>query len=218
MVGDSLIKPRSSDVPKLTLYHAVPSRSSIVRWMLEEIGEPYDIHLLSLSKGDNRAPDYLAINPMGKVPALSHGDVIVTESAAICTYLADEFPLAKLNVPVGDPRRGPYLKWLFFGPSCIEPAMMDRAFPRKEEARRAALGYGDFETVLNVVARAVAKGPYILGEQFTAADVVIGSGLRFGMLFKLLPEREEFIAYTGRLAQRGALLRAEAKDKEFSAA
>src|SRR5437660_876661 len=130
---------------EITLYHAAPSRSSIARWMLEEIGEPYDIKLVSLSKEENRAPAYLAINPMGKVPALRHGDVVITEAAAICTYLADEFPRAKLNVPVGDARRGPYLKWLFFGPSCIEPAMMDRAFPRKEEARRAALGYGDFE-------------------------------------------------------------------------
>ncbi len=203
---------------KLTLYHAAPSRSSIVRWMLEEIGEPYEIHLLSLSQGDNRAPDYLAVNPMGKVPALRHGDVVITEAAAICTYLADEFPRAKLNVPVEDPRRGPYLKWLFFGPSCVEPAMMDRAFPRREEARRASLGYGDFDTVNNVVADAVARGPYILGEQFTAADVVIGSTLRFGMLFKLLPERPEFTAYTGRLAHRPALQRAEAKDKELAAA
>jgi glutathione S-transferase len=203
---------------KLTLYHAAPSRSSIIRWMLEEIGEPYEVQLLSLSKGDNRAPDYLAVNPMGKVPALRHGDAVITEAAAICAYLADEFPRAKLNVPIGDPRRGPYLKWLFFGPSCIEPAMTDRAFPRKEEARRAALGYGDFDTVINVVADAVARGPYILGEQFTAADVVIGSTLRFGMLFKLLPERPEFTTYTGRLAQRPALQRAEAKDKELAAA
>ena len=203
---------------KLTLYHAAPSRSSIIRWMLEEIGEPYEVQLLSLSKGDNRAPDYLAVNPMGKVPALRHGDAVITEAAAICAYLADEFPRAKLNVPLGDARRGPYLKWLFFGPSCIEPAMMDRAFPRKEEARRAALGYGDFDTVINVVADAVARGPYILGEQFTAADVVIGSTLRFGMLFKLLPERPEFTAYTGRLAQRPALQRAETKDKELAAA
>jgi glutathione S-transferase len=203
---------------KLSLYHAAPSRSSIVRWMLEEIGEPYDIHHLSLSKGDNRAPDYLAVNPMGKVPALRHGDVVITEAAAICAYLADEFPRARLNVPIGDARRGPYLKWLFFGPSCIEPAMMDRAFPRKEEARRAALGYGDFDTVMNVVAKAVASGPYIMGDAFTAADVVIGSGLRFGMQFKLLPERGEFTAYSGRLAQRPALQRAEAKDKELAAA
>jgi glutathione S-transferase len=147
---------------KLTLYHAAPSRSSIVRWMLEELGEPYDIHLLSLSKGEQLAPDYLAINPMGKVPALKHGDAVITEAAAICTYLADEFPHARLNIPAGDPRRGPYLKWLFFGPSCIEPAIIDRAAPRKEEARRGMLGYGDFDSVMNVVAKAVGKGPYLM--------------------------------------------------------
>src|SRR5215467_9991667 len=172
---------------KLTLYHAAPSRSSITRWMLEEIGEPYDIRLLNLSKGENRGTDYLAVNPMG-------------------------------NVPIGTPHRGVYLKWLFFGPSCIEPAIMDRAFPRKEEARRAALGYGDFETVMDVVANAMAKGPHLMGEQFTAADVVIGSTLRWGMMFKLLPERPEFTAYTSRLAARPAAQRAEAKDKELAAA
>src|SRR5438093_3516775 len=117
---------------KLTLYHAAPSRSSITRWMLEEIGEPYDIHLLSLSKGENRRADYLAVNPMGKVPALKHGDTVITEAAAICAYLADEFPRAKLNVPIGTAYRGVYLKWLFFGPSCIEPAIMDRAFPGRK--------------------------------------------------------------------------------------
>ena len=143
---------------KLTLYHASPSRSSIVLWMLEELGEPYDIHLLSLTKGENREPAYLAINPMGKVPAIRHGDTVITEAAAICTYLADEFPAARLNVPVGAPRRGVYLKWLFFGPSCIEPAVIDRAAPRKEEARRGMLGYGDFDTTMNTVAAAVAQG------------------------------------------------------------
>src|SRR5262249_26601225 len=203
---------------KLTLYHAAPSRSSITRWMLEEVGEPYDVHLLNLSRGDTHTPDYLAVNPMGKVPALKHGDVIITETAAICAYLADEFPGAKLNVPIGDPRRGPYLKWLFFSPNCLEAAMMDRAFPRKEEARRASLGYGDFDTATDVVAKAVGGSGYLLGEQFTAADVVIGSTLRFGMMFKLLPERPEFVAYTGRLAKRPALMRAEAKDKELQAA
>jgi glutathione S-transferase len=203
---------------KLTLYHAAPSRSSVTRWMLEEIGEPYDVHLLSLSKGENRTPDYLAVNPMGKVPALKHGDVVITENAAICTYLADEFPRAKLNVPVGDPRRGVYLKWLFFGPSCIEPAIMDRAFPRKEEARRAALGYGDYDTVMDVLAKAVSKDTYLMGAQFTAADVVIGSGLRWGMMFKLIPERPEFTTYVKRLEQRPALQRADAKDKELAVA
>src|SRR5215831_11971448 len=203
---------------KLTLYHAAPSRSSITRWMLEEIGEPSDIHLLSLSKGDNRAPNYLAVNPMGKVPALKHGDVVITEGAAICAYLADEFPRAKLNVPIGSPRRGVYLKWLFFGPNCIEAAMMDRANPRKDEPRRGMLGYGDFDTVMDVTAKAVAKGPYLMGEQFTAADVVVGSTLRWGMMFKLVPERPEFTAYTNRLAARPPFQRAEAKDKELAAA
>jgi len=202
----------------LMLYHASPSRSSIVLWMLEELGEPYDIKLLKLSAGDNMKPDYLAINPMGKVPALKHVDTVITEVAAICTYLADEFPQKKLNVPVGTPRRGVYLKWLFFGPGCIEPAMIDRAAPRKEEARRGMLGYGDFDTTMNTVAKAVERGPWIMGEQFTAADVVIGSNIRWGTMFKLIPERKEFTDYAARIAARPAAKRAEAKDKELSAA
>jgi glutathione S-transferase len=200
-------------MPKLTLYHAAPSRSSIVLWMLEELGEPYDIQLVSFKKGENLQPDYLAINPMGKVPAIRHGDTVITEAAAICTYLADEFPQARLNVPVGTPQRGVYLKWLFFGPSCLEPAIAERAFPRKETPRRGALGFGDFDTVMNVLAEAVGRAsPYLMGEQFTAADVIIGSGLRWGTMFKLLPERPGFAAYVERLNQRPALKRATEKD------
>ncbi len=201
----------------LTLYHASPSRSSIVLWMLEELGQPYDIKLLKLSEGDNLKPDYLAINPMGKVPALKHGDTVITEVAAICTYLADEFPGKKLNVPVGTPRRGAYLKWLFYGPSVIEPAMTDRAFPRKEAPRPAAVGWRDFDTVLDIVAKPLAKAPFLMGEQFTTADVVIGSGLRYGMMFKMIPERKEFTDYAARIAARPAAQRAEAKDKEMGA-
>jgi glutathione S-transferase len=204
-------------MPNLTLYHAAPSRSSIVLWMLEEVGEPYDIHLMSLKKGENRAADYLKVNPMGKVPALRHGDTVITEAAAICAHLADAFPQAKLNVPVGDPRRGPYLKWLFFGPSCVEPAMTDHMFPRKDTPPRAALGYGDYDTVLSVLTEAVRSGPYLMGQQFTAADVVIGSGLRYGMMFKGIPERPEFVAYAGRVADRPAAKRATAKDQELAA-
>jgi len=220
---DARVKPghdRSENIcmPNVTLYHASPSRSSIVLWMLEEVGQPYDIKLVVLSKGENLKPDYLAINPMGKVPALKHGDTVITEVAAICTYLADEFPDKKLNVPVGTPRRGEYLKWLFFGPSVIEPAMTDRAFPRKEDPRAASLGWRDFDTVLDIVSKAVAKGPYLMGEQFTAADVVIGSGLRYGMMFKLIPERKEFQDYVGRFAARPAAQRAQAKDEELSSA
>src|SRR5262245_47175680 len=177
--------------------------------MLEELGEPYDLHLLSLAKGEQRVPGYLAVNPMGKVPALKHGDAVVTEAAAICCYLADEFPHARLTIPVGDPRRGPYLKWLFFGPSCIEPAIVERAFPRKEPAPSTALGFGDFDRVMDVLAQAAgAASPHLLGEQFTAADVVIGSTLRWGISFKIIPERPEFTAYVGRLNERPAFKRA----------
>ena len=204
-------------MPDLTLYHASPSRSSVVLWMLEEVGEPYDIKLMKLSEGDNLKPDYLAINPMGKVPALDHKGTIITEVAAICTYLADAFPDKKLNVPIGTPQRGVYLKWLFFGPGCLEPAVIDRAAPRKEEPRRAMLGYGDFDTCMNTVAQAIEKGPWLMGDQFTAADVVIGANIRWGMMFKMLPERKEFLDYAARIAARPAAQRAEAKDKKLAA-
>ena len=200
----------------LTLYHIAPSRSSVVLWMLEEIGEPYDIHLLSMNKGTNREPAYLAINPMGKVPALKHGNTIITECAAICTYLADAFPKAGLNVPIDHPQRGPYLKWLFFAPGVLEMAVMDRAFPRAAEARRAALGYGDFDTTMDVLAKAVTPGPFLLGDKFTAADVVIGSNLRWGTMFKMIPERKEFSDYVARFVDRPAAKRAEAKDAELA--
>jgi glutathione S-transferase len=202
---------------ELVFYTHPMSRGRIVRWMLEEIGQPYRTEILDYGT-TMKAPAYLAINPMGKVPALRHGDVVIAEVAAICAYLADAFPKAGLSVPIGEPRRGLYLKWLFFGPSCIEPAMTDRAFPRKEDPRRQMLGYGDFDTTMDVTAAAVAKGPYLMGEQFTAPDVVIGSTLRWGMMFKLLPERPEFKAYVGRLEQRPALQRATALDAELAAA
>jgi glutathione S-transferase len=202
----------------LTLYHASPSRSSTVLWMLEEVGEPYDIHLLKLMQGDQLKPEYLAVNPQGKVPALKHNGVVMTEVAAICTYLADAFPKANLAIPVGDPRRGAYLQWLFFGPSCIEPAIADRAWPRKEAPRQGAIGYRDIDQLVDIVAKAVAKGPYLMGEQFTAADVVIGSGVRWGTLFKLMPDRPEFGPYVARLAARAAAKRAEAKDEQMKAA
>jgi glutathione S-transferase len=140
--------------------------------MLEELGEPYDLHVLNLAKGEQHAPEHLAINPMGKVPALRHGDMVLTEAAAICAYLAYEFPQARLNVPIGDPRRGAYLKWLFFAPSCIEPAITDRAFPRQEQPRRGTLGYGDYDAVMDVVAEAVALGSYL------TADLVSSSLVR----------------------------------------
>jgi glutathione S-transferase len=171
-----------------------------------------------MKKGTNREPDYLAVNPMGKVPALRHGDTVITEVGAICTYLADAFAQAGLNVPLDHPQRGPYLKWLFFGPGVLESAMMDRAFPRAGEARREALGYGDFDTTMNVIAKAVTPGPFLMGDRFTAADVVIGSNLRWGTMFKMIPERKEFTDYVARFVDRPAAKRAQAKDEELAKA
>jgi glutathione S-transferase len=202
---------------ELALYHAVPSRSATVRWMLEEVGQPYDVHLLKLSEGEQLKPEYLAINPQGKVPALVHKGVVITEVAAICAYLADAFPDAELAIPAADPRRGVYLQWLFFGPSCLEPAVTDRAFPRKEPPRAGAIGYRDIDKLADIVAAAVATGPYLMGRQFTAADVVIGSAIRWGTMFKLIPDRPQFAPYAARLAARPASQRADARDKELAA-
>jgi glutathione S-transferase len=153
---------------------------------------------------------------MGKVPALRHGDTITTEVAAICTYLADSFPKASLNIPLNDPRRGPYLKWLFFSPGVLETAMFDRAYPRSGEPPRSALGYGDFNTTMDVLANAVTPGPFLMGDKFTAADVVIGSSMRFGTMVKMIPERKEFADYMARFADRPAAKRAQAKDQELA--
>jgi glutathione S-transferase len=198
--------------PQLTLFHASPSRSSIVHWMLEELGEPYKLEVLNLRAGDQRKPAYLAINPMGKVPTLKDGDVVVSEVAAICCYLADTYPKAKLAPPIGDKRRGDYLKWLFYGPSCLEPAMIDKALNRPPAPRTTA-GWADYDTVIEVLRSAVGAREYLLGEQFTAADIVIGSGLRWGMLFKMFPELPEFVTYVDRLKARPAMQRQLAKDE-----
>lgn len=202
----------------MKLYWSPRTRSFTTLWLMEEVGKPYERVLVDVFGGKQREAEYLAINPMGKVPALKHKDAVITESAAICTYLADEFPQAKLNIPVGNPQRGVYLKWLFFGPSVFEPAMTDAAFPRKEAANPAALGYRPFDQVLDIVAKALARGPYLMGEQFTAADVVLGSGIRYGTMFKLVPERKEFSDYIARFSERPALKRAMEKDHGAKAA
>lgn len=199
----------------LTLFHWAPSRSMTARWMLEEVGEPYDIELVDITKG--ASADYLAVNPMGKVPALRHGDTIVTETAAICCHLADAFPDSGLAPPVGDPRRGPYLKWLFYGPSCVEPAMVHKAMGWPD-ASRSTLGWGSYDDVIAVLRNAVAGRRYIVGETFTAADVVIGAGIAWGLQFKLLPELPELVAYSDGLSQRPALQRQRAADAALMAA
>ncbi|HJQ55384.1 MAG TPA: glutathione S-transferase family protein [Vineibacter sp.] len=203
--------------PDIVLYYAPQSRSIIAHWMLEELGQPYRLQPLNLKKEDHKQPSYLAINPMGKVPSITHKGVAISEVAAICCFLADVYPEAGLAVPAGDKRRGPYLKWLFFGPSCLEPAIVDRMFKRPDAAA-SSLGYGSFDATLDVVAKAVAAGPYLLGEKFTAADVVIGSNLIWGAMTQTVPERPAFSAYTGRLQARPALQRVYAKDAELVAA
>ncbi len=201
----------------LVFYFAPHSRSGIVLWMLEELRVPYKMEQLSLKKGTQKSPEYLAINPMGKVPAIKHGDTVVTEASAICCYLADAFPAAGLAPAIGDPRRGTYLRWLFFSPSCIEPAMADKAFQRPP-IPASAVGYGDFDTVMDTVSQAISHGDYLLGDRFSAADVVLGSTLRYGMMFGVIPKRPEFEAYTGRLASRPALQRTQARDQELATA
>ena len=198
--------------PALTLYHAAPSRSSIALWMLEELGEPYQLELLQLKSGDQLKPAYLAINPMGKVPALVDEGVVVTEVAAICCHLADKNPKAGLAPPIHDPLRGPYLKWMFWGPSCFEPAVIDHHLKRPA-GPRAMMGWIDYDTTMDVLADAVRTGPWLLGERFSAADVVVGSGVNWGLIFGTLPKRPEFEAYAARLRTRPALQRANAKDE-----
>ena len=200
----------------LTLYHAAPSRSSTVLWMLEELGQPFEVVMLDLKKGEQREPAYLAINPMGKVPAVKHGDTIITESAAICTYLADEFPAAKLAPAIGDRARGTYLRWMFFHGSAFEPAVIDHALKR-EPGDRQMLPYGDYDSTMTVLARALAKGPYLLGETFSAADVQMGSSLRWTMTFGIVPQRPEFVRYVELLSKRPALIRAIARDEKLTA-
>ncbi len=202
--------------PDIVFYHAPQSRSIIVQWMLEELGQPFRLHLLNLKKNEHKQPDYLAINPMGKVPAITHKGVAITEAAAICCFLADTYPESGLAVPVGDPRRGPYLKWLFFSPSCLEPGIIDRMFSRPDVSPSSA-GWGSFDATLDVITRAVAAGPYLLGAQFTAADVVIGSSLIWGTMVKVIPEWPEIAAYARRLQERPALQRVYARDAELVA-
>jgi glutathione S-transferase len=201
---------------KIILHHAAPSRSSTVLFMLEEVGVPYDLRVLDLQAGDQLKPAFLAINPMGKVPTIEHDGVVITEVGAICTYLADAFPAAGLAPPVNDPMRGPYLRWMFFQGNCLEPAIVDHALKR-EPGNRAMMPYGDYETAVGAVEKAIEKGPWFLGDRYSAADVYVGSAIAWGLQFKLLPERDTFKRYAARLAERPARQRAVAVDEKITA-
>jgi glutathione S-transferase len=197
----------------LILYTNPMSRGRIARWMLEEVGCDYETVLLDYGTS-MKSPDYLAINPMGKVPAIRHGDTVVTEAAAICAYLADAFPDAGLAPPPGNPRRGPYYRWLFFAAGPVEAAVTAKALGILAPADKAGMaGYGTFEDVLGGLELAVKDGPYICGDQFTAADVYVGAQLGWGMMFGTLPKRPAFEEYFGRLQQRPAAQRANELDE-----
>jgi len=197
---------------RIVFFHNPMSRGRIVHWMLEEVGAPYDTKILSFDKGEHKAPEFLALNPMGKIPTIVHRGVVVTEAAAICAYLADAFPDAGLAPRVDDPRRGTYLRWLFFGAGCVEPALIDKMFARPPVDRPAALGYGSYEATLNALEQAVAPG-WILGAQFSAADVYIGSAINWGLMTKGLEPRPAFQQYAARCAERPALQRVMAADR-----
>ena len=202
---------------EVTLFHSPHSRSAGARILLEELGAPYRLHLLDMKKGAQREPAYLAINPMGKVPAIQHGDALVTEQVAVFLYLADLFPQAGLAPAIGDPLRGPYLRWMAFYGSCFEPALIDRA--QKHPPIPAAMcPYGDYDTMLKTLTDQLAKGRYLLGERFSAADVLWGTALTWTTIFKLVPELPVITDYMARVNRRPAVQRAREMDAALVAA
>ena len=198
----------------VTLYHAPQTRSSTILFLLEELEAPYQVHLLDRKKNENHAPAYLAVNPLGKVPTIMHRGAVVTESVAIMLYLADEFPAKGLAPKIGAPLRGPYLRWMALYGAAWEPAVVDLAMKR-EPGTRAMSPYGEFDTLFKVVTDQLEKGPYILGEKFSAADVLWGSALSWMTMFKILPEHPAVAAYIARGDTRPALARSRAKDNDL---
>ncbi len=196
---------------ELVLYTNPMSRGRIVRWMLEEIGQPYQTQILGYE--DMKGPAYLAVNPMGKVPAISHGGTVVTESAAICAYLADAFPDSGLAPPPGDRQRGPYFRWLFFAAGPLEAAATNKALGFELPAGREKMaGYGTYADVMKALEGAITGREYLAGDRFTAADLYVGAHLSWGMMFGTIEKRPAFETYWERLAARPAHRRAEEID------
>jgi glutathione S-transferase len=203
-----------NDPRELVFFHSPRTRSTGVRILLEELQASHRLHLVDMKAGKQREAEYLAINPMGKVPALKHGDALITEQVAIYIYLADEFPRAGLAPAIGDPLRGPYLRWMAFYGSCYEPAVVDRAMKR-EPGTQGMSPYGDFDTMLKTLTDQLEKGPYLLGEKFTAADVLWGTALGWTTGFKIVPLLPVIEAYIKRVQARPAFISAQAKDAEM---
>jgi glutathione S-transferase len=204
-------KNKELAVPDNLVFYTNPmSRGRIARWMLEEVGAPYRTEMLDFGP-TMKNPAYLAINPMGKVPAIKHGDTVVTECAAICAYLADAFPAAKLAPPTD--KRGDYYRWLFFTAGPVEAAVSNNALGLKvPPEREGTIGYGTFGRVMDTLERAVSAGPYIAGDTFTAADVYVGSHISWGLQFGSIEKRKAFEDYWARLEKRPAHLRATELD------
>lgn len=201
----------------MKLYGAPQSRAFRMLWMLEECGARYEQVLVDIRAGAQNTPGYHAINPMEKVPALVDGETKVAESGAICCYLADRFPEAGLAPGINDPARGPYLRWLFFSGSCIEPSWMEKVLDVTPPPSSA--GWSSYGRVLDVLDEALAEGPWLLGDRFTGADVMIGSDLYYGCrLFKLVEPRPSFDAYIDRCAARPAFQRAGEADERWASA
>jgi glutathione S-transferase len=196
----------------LILYTNPQSRGRIARWMLEETGQRYTTEVLDYGT-TMKGPAYLAVNPMGKVPALRHGETVVTETAAICAYLADAFPDAHLAPPPGDRLRGPYYRWLFFTAGPIEAAVSNKAlgFVVPPERERM-MGYGNMALATSALEAALERSDYLAGDNFTAADLYVGSGLGFGMMFGTIEKRPVFERYWQRVSARPACKRAKELD------
>jgi len=197
---------------ELVFYTHPMSRGRIVRWMLEEVGQPYQTEVLDFGT-TMKAPAYLALNPMGKVPAIRHGDMVVTECAAICAYLADAFPEAGLAPPHGDRARAPYYRWMFFTAGPVEAAMTNKALGVEvSEERERMVGYGSLAKVMGALESAVSNRDYIAGDRFTAADVYVGAQIGWGLHFGTIEKRPAFERYWDRIRNRPAALRANEID------
>jgi glutathione S-transferase len=205
-----------TDADTITLFHSPQSRSSGALTLLEELGAPYQLHVLNMKAGEQRRPEYLAINPLGKVPAILHRGELITEQVAIFIYLADLFPAAGLAPVIGDTRRGVYLRWLIYYASCYEPALVDRAMQR-EPAPHATSPYGTFDTMLETIVGQIRERPYLLGDTISAADILWGNALNWGVMFKLVPEEKAVIDYVARIVQRPAAIKVTSMDAELAA-
>jgi glutathione S-transferase len=198
------------DTSPLVLYHHPFSRAATVLWMLEETQCPYELRYVDLTAGEQRRPEFLQLNPMGKIPVLVDGGTVITETAAIGAYLADRYAPGKLAPALDEKERGTYLRWCFFPAAVIEPGAMAKA--QSWTYRSSNAGWGDYEAMLTTVESAIAAGPWLLGERFSMADVILGSTLRYLLRFKMLEARPSFLSYVERLSARPASKAADAKN------